>query len=53
MMIFFFTVGVVKHWYSLLREVVDAPSLELLKARLRGSQPGLVEDIHVHGRTLN
>jgi len=30
----FFTQGVVTHWNRLPREVVDAPSLEALKARL-------------------
>jgi len=30
----FFTMKVVKHWSRLLREVVDAPSLEVFKVRL-------------------
>jgi len=30
----FFTMRVVKRWNRLPREVVDAPSLEILKARL-------------------
>ena len=32
----FFTVSVVRHWHRLPREAVDAPSLETLKARLKG-----------------
>ncbi|KFV99771.1 hypothetical protein N326_01965, partial [Eurypyga helias] len=30
----FFTMRVVKHWHRLLREAVDAPSLETFKVRL-------------------
>ena len=33
----FFTFSVVEHWNRLPREVVDAPSLELFKARLDGA----------------
>ena len=38
----FFTVRVVRHWNRLLREVVDAPSLEVFKARLDGALSDLV-----------
>ena len=33
---------VVRHWNRLLREVVDAPSLEVFKARLDGALSKLV-----------
>jgi len=38
----FFTVRVVKHWHRLPREVVEAPSLETVKARLDGALSNLV-----------
>ncbi|KFW83754.1 hypothetical protein N305_03334, partial [Manacus vitellinus] len=38
----FFTVRVVRHWNRLPREAVDAPSLEVLKARLDGALSNLV-----------
>ncbi|KFQ86087.1 hypothetical protein N337_08596, partial [Phoenicopterus ruber ruber] len=38
----FFTVRVVTHWNRLPREVVDAPSLEVFKARLDGALSNLV-----------
>jgi len=37
-----FTMRVAKHWHRLPREVVDAPSLETLKARLDGSLSNLL-----------
>ncbi|KFM09169.1 hypothetical protein AS27_11443, partial [Aptenodytes forsteri] len=38
----FFTMRVVRHWSRLPREVVDAPSLEVFKARLDGALSNLV-----------
>ncbi|KFQ97927.1 hypothetical protein Y956_15940, partial [Nipponia nippon] len=38
----FFTQGVVRHWNRLPREVVDASSLEMFKARLDGALRNLV-----------
>ncbi|KFQ19957.1 hypothetical protein N332_08672, partial [Mesitornis unicolor] len=38
----FFTVRVVRHWNRLPREAVDAPSLEVFKARLDGDLSNLV-----------
>jgi len=38
----FFSVRVVKHWNGLPREAVDAPCLELFKARLDGALSNLV-----------
>ena len=38
----FFTVRAVRCWIKLLREAVDAPSLEVLKARLDGALGSLV-----------
>ncbi|KFP23000.1 hypothetical protein Z169_13269, partial [Egretta garzetta] len=38
----FFTMRVVKHWNRLPREVVEAPSLEALKARLDGALSNLI-----------
>jgi len=34
---------VVKHWHRLPREAVDAPSVEVFKARLNGALSNLVE----------
>ncbi|KFQ38666.1 hypothetical protein N332_09338, partial [Mesitornis unicolor] len=33
----FFTMRVVRHWHRFPREAVDAPSLEVFKARLEGA----------------
>ncbi|KFO69867.1 hypothetical protein N303_00633, partial [Cuculus canorus] len=38
----FFTMRVVRHWHRLPREVVDTPSLEVLKARLDGALGSLI-----------
>ncbi|KFR00076.1 hypothetical protein Y956_11725, partial [Nipponia nippon] len=38
----FFTVRVVRHWNRLPREAVDAPLLEVFKARLDGALSNLV-----------
>jgi len=38
----FFTMRVVRHWNRLPREAVDAPSLEVFKARLDGALSNLV-----------
>jgi len=38
----FFTMRVVKHWSRLPREVVDAPTLKVFKARLDGVLSNLV-----------
>jgi len=37
-----FTMRVVKHWYRFPREVVDAPSLETFKVRLKGALSHLI-----------
>ena len=38
----FFTMRVVRHWHRLPREAVNAPSLEVFKARLDGALGNLV-----------
>ncbi|KFP52442.1 hypothetical protein N323_03063, partial [Cathartes aura] len=38
----FFTVSMVKHWNRLPREVVDAPSMEVFKARLDEASGDLI-----------
>ncbi|KFZ57840.1 hypothetical protein N338_05247, partial [Podiceps cristatus] len=38
----FFTMRVVRHWHRLPREAVDAPSLEVFKARLDRALSSLV-----------
>ncbi|KFQ91036.1 hypothetical protein Y956_09971, partial [Nipponia nippon] len=38
----FFTMRVVRHWNRLPREAVDAPSLEVFKARMDGALSNLV-----------
>ena len=39
----FFTMRVVRCWHRLPRQVVDAPSLEVFKARLDGALGSLVQ----------
>ena len=39
----YFTVRVVRHWNRLLRDVMDAPSLETFKARLDQALGNLIE----------
>ncbi|KFP56606.1 hypothetical protein N323_03010, partial [Cathartes aura] len=38
----FFTMRMVRHWNRLPREAMDAPSLEVFKARLDGALSNLV-----------
>ncbi|KFV46191.1 hypothetical protein N341_12876, partial [Tyto alba] len=38
----FFTVRVVRYWNRLHREALDAPSLEIFKARLAGALSNLI-----------
>jgi len=38
----FSTMRVVRHWHRLPREVMNAPSLEVFKARLDGAMSNLV-----------
>ncbi|KFW61074.1 hypothetical protein AS28_09810, partial [Pygoscelis adeliae] len=38
----FFTVRVVRHWNRLPKEAVDAPSLDMFKARLDGALSNLI-----------
>jgi len=39
----FFTLTVVKHWPRMPREMGDAPSLEIFKARLDGALSNLIQ----------
>lgn len=45
-----FFMGVVRSWNRLFREVVDAPILEVFKARL-DKKSGLEGDVPAHGST--
>ena len=45
----FFSMGVVRCWNRLPREVVDAPSLEVFKARLDGALSSLALNVEVGG----
>ena len=46
----FLTQRVLTHWNRLLKEVVDAPSLEAFKAGCGTGQPGLVVGDPAHSR---
>ena len=41
-----------RHWNRLLREVVDAPSLETFKSGQGSEQPDLAVDVSLHCRGL-
>jgi len=40
----------VRHWNRLLGEIVDAPSLEAVKAQCASEQSGLVGGVHAYSR---
>lgn len=48
----FFTLRLVKHWNRLSREIVDASSLEAIKASLDTALSNSVKDTPAHSRGL-
>lgn len=47
-----FTLRVMEHWHRLLKEVVESPSLEILKAYLDGSPESILTSVIVMSLSL-